>query len=512
MSTPKITDNELDALFKQATEEREIPFDASAWAKMQKKLRMAIYWRWAKWSLGSLLGLGLITVFILSLEPVNVNKNLQNRPQTTDHRPRIGELNNDVKENSQNADNQVINSPPTIDDRPQTNNNKLNSDLNKNSQNADNQVINSPPTIDDRPQTNNNKLNSDLNKNSQNTDNQVINGWQTNKEKLNSGLNKNSQNTDNQIVIDRPHTIDDRGQTNKEKLNSDLNKNSQNTDNQVLNRRQTTDDIPQTNTDNRLQTIDDRGQTNKEKLNSDLNKNSQNADNQIVRIKTLDIRPSQMPETPALPDSLQTTQSSQPNRFGRWALQLSLAPDWSTVGTAKRFKLGEHIGLSLEYQLLRRLSFTAGISYSNKVYVANPDEYMPYPGIWQRVPKPDEIDAGCQVLEVPINVRYYAFASSRSRWFVSTGISSYWMLRERYQYNYNYTAYPRPNGVKEVNNENRHLFSIVNLSLGWEKSLSPYLRFQIEPYLKLPLGEVGYGKVRLVTAGVFLNLKYQFLK
>jgi hypothetical protein len=571
-----MNDNELDALFRQAAEEREVPFDAVAWAKMQQKLRIAHYIKWAKWGLGGLLGLSLglgwvFGVFVPNKNSQNTdnqiiiknsdssivpafggqgasdsNKNLK----AIDHTPPLAEnqvaksndLDNklttidngrqiinhkssltknskwsdlNLNQNSQVLDNQVVKSNDLAKDKSKIEND---SKLNQNSQTLDNQVVKSNNLAKDKSKIEND---SKLNQNSQTLDNQVVksNNLAKDKSKIENdlNLNQNSQVLDNQIV-----KFNDLAK-NKSKLENDLNlnQNSQVLDNQTVkfndlakNKSKLENDLNLNQNsqvpDNQTVKFNDLAK-NKSKLENDLNlnQNSQVFDNQVVVIKTLNVRPTEQSEQKTLPDSLTWTQATQPRFFNRWALQVSLAPDWSAVGTPQGFKIGEHIGVSLEYQVLRRLSIVAGVAYSNKKYTANPDEYQPYAGVWQRVPKPEVIDAGCQVLEMPLNVRYYAFENTRNRWFVSSGISSYWMLRERYLYDYK--AYTYPDWVKDIRNENRHLLSIANFSLGWQRNLSPRWSFQVEPYLKIPLGAVGYGKVRLITAGAFLTLKYQFL-
>jgi hypothetical protein len=85
------------------------------------------------------------------------------------------------------------------------------------------------------------------------------------------------------------------------------------------------------------------------------------------------------------------------------------------------------------------------------------------------------------------------------------------MQRERYTYPYTENYVPHFFDTDEYNpiiNENRHFFSVLNLSMGYERSLSDRWSLQVEPYLKAPLSGVGAGKVKLTSAGVFFGLKY----
>jgi hypothetical protein len=56
------------------------------------------------------------------------------------------------------------------------------------------------------------------------------------------------------------------------------------------------------------------------------------------------------------------------------------------------------------------------------------------------------------------------------------------------------------------------MLSIINLSVGWQKQLNHKWSIQAEPFLKIPLGKVGAGKVSLKTTGIMLGLKYKLFK
>jgi hypothetical protein len=58
-----------------------------------------------------------------------------------------------------------------------------------------------------------------------------------------------------------------------------------------------------------------------------------------------------------------------------------------------------------------------------------------------------------------------------------------------------------------IANQNRHLLSIANLSVGYEYRWNR-LAVQGGPYLKLPLSGIGYGRVNTTGAGVLLAVKY----
>ncbi|GAB2853498.1 hypothetical protein GCM10027044_11320 [Hymenobacter ruber] len=185
------------------------------------------------------------------------------------------------------------------------------------------------------------------------------------------------------------------------------------------------------------------------------------------------------------------------------------APDLSTVKFVDVERPKLNVGVVLEYRLTNRLLVSTGLLRVNKEYYARREDYD-----WSAYPKATTrnfywVDGACTVLDVPLNLRYDVVVRPQARLFGAAGLSSFFMQRERYSYDYteNNSTYL---WERSYVNENQHLFSVLNLSLGYEHSFGPHWRVQAEPYAKLPLGGVGAGKVRLTSGGVFFGLKYGF--
>jgi len=197
-------------------------------------------------------------------------------------------------------------------------------------------------------------------------------------------------------------------------------------------------------------------------------------------------------------------QTIRPGR--KLSLIAQVAPDLSMVDQVALSDTRLGFGLLVEYEVMKNLSISTGANYSFKAYQANAESYTPKDGQWRWPESPENIDATCNVLEIPLNIRYYFHNQPKHRLFISSGISSYWMLNETY--NYTYSTQTQWNYSWELSNENQHMLSILNLSIGWQKKLSNRFSIQAEPFLKLPLGQVGGGRVNLKTTGILLGLKY----
>lgn len=207
-------------------------------------------------------------------------------------------------------------------------------------------------------------------------------------------------------------------------------------------------------------------------------------------------------------DSLPKPKELPVNNY-RLRIGLLAAPELSAVhqrGTG----VGGSAGIQIEYQLARRWRLSTGYLQAIKRYAAGGGDYRllaAWPSSWTLI----GVAANCRIVDVPLNLRYDVWQQPQRRAFVSGGLSSLFMRRE--DYTYQYEAYGKPYSSDwQFLNYSNHPFQVLNLSVGYEQSLSPRWALQVEPYLKLPLGGVGYGAVRLQSAGVFFALKYGLLR
>jgi hypothetical protein len=191
------------------------------------------------------------------------------------------------------------------------------------------------------------------------------------------------------------------------------------------------------------------------------------------------------------------------------SVSITVAPDFTGTGQAGSVKSGAGAGVHLEYFFMKRLSLLSGAFYSKKNYLAGGD-FSPYGESWQHGYAPDYVDASCGVIDIPLNLRYYVVQKNRHSFFVSTGASSYLMQREEYYMVYD--DYYYDDYTYEVQNENKHFMAVWNLSLGYEHAIAQRWSLQAEPFLKIPLRGVGAGTAKLNSMGLFIHLKYNFMR
>lgn len=200
-----------------------------------------------------------------------------------------------------------------------------------------------------------------------------------------------------------------------------------------------------------------------------------------------------------------TRVSTTPKKFRpSFTLSLSAAPDISAVESFTKSQFGFNGGLLATVSLTPRLSLTTGAVLAKKIYQTGFENYKPYTTYAFPI-NPQTVNADCRVLDIPFNLNYRLMQKGASSVQLSLGASSYLMLTEKYDYSYagGYTKGPRSYQVRDIN---KHYFGVGNIAVAYQRKLNNNAALSIQPYLKLPLTEIGYGNVKLLSTGVSFNL------
>ena len=189
----------------------------------------------------------------------------------------------------------------------------------------------------------------------------------------------------------------------------------------------------------------------------------------------------------------------------RWAISAVVGADISGTQPGKPGQWRPAVGVLINYQLNRRLQLRTGFLTTRKVYQAGEGDYHPPKIFWNYVSKLEHVDANCLIYEIPLLLQYRLGKQASSRWAVSAGFSSLLMKKESYDYDFIDLAGQDRYMNREYENYSNHFFSTLHLSGSYRLPLSRRWNFGVEPYVKLPLSGVGYGKVRLYSAGIMLS-------
>lgn len=186
-----------------------------------------------------------------------------------------------------------------------------------------------------------------------------------------------------------------------------------------------------------------------------------------------------------------------------FSISASTGPDVSSVGVSKPGKVRFLGGIGVGYTFHDKWTIRTGFYTARKIYSAYKENYKPSSGTIPWVNYLDGINADCKVYEIPLTLAYNFRRSKNSNWYASAGLSSYIMKKEVYQYVYDA---PLPVYTKTVNNENKHYFSVMDLSAGYQRRISKSFSIGAEPYIKIPLSGIGFGNVHLNSAGILFSL------
>ncbi|GAB3287396.1 porin family protein [Hymenobacter tenuis] len=186
-------------------------------------------------------------------------------------------------------------------------------------------------------------------------------------------------------------------------------------------------------------------------------------------------------------------------------------PELTAVLPGPGARLGGTFGLTAEYRLSSRWRIRTGVLRSVKRYAARGSDYNPPPTYWTwRIPI-EQVDANCRIVEIPLDVRYEVISRPTYSLYASAGLTSLLMRNERYSYHYDING-QYVNRTWSLSKGSNAALRVVNLSAGLEHTLSGRWTMQTEPFLKLPLSGVGFGKIRLNSAGVLLGVKYGLVR
>ncbi|MGN6401907.1 MAG: outer membrane beta-barrel protein [Flavisolibacter sp.] len=196
-------------------------------------------------------------------------------------------------------------------------------------------------------------------------------------------------------------------------------------------------------------------------------------------------------------------EKQQQRRSKKFYIGIMGGVDATSVKFQKVENAGYDAGVLLGFDLNKKWSVETGVFLDKKFYYSK-GEYFNTSKIY--LPPNSEIsmvDGDCSMWEVPLKLLYNFKDKGNHNWFVTAGVSSYFMTKQNYEYDYyypmtgqNYYAY------KSYNNTSNHILSIAQFSGGYIHRLGKLGDLRIEPYIKMPLKGVGVGSLYLKSAGI----------
>lgn len=186
---------------------------------------------------------------------------------------------------------------------------------------------------------------------------------------------------------------------------------------------------------------------------------------------------------------------------GKLTFTFLAAPDITDSRTSVGTKISSNVGLLLTYPLSKKMSISTGAIYARKLY-----DYGGNVATVGQANLPWSLNADCYVIDVPVNVNYQILSKKNYSITLNSGVSSYFMLKEKYKFSSTDAAGVTQQSMLELNNRNKHLLGIANISVSIERKVSDRVSVGIQPFIKLPLTGIGYYDYNLRSRGVALSL------
>jgi len=167
-------------------------------------------------------------------------------------------------------------------------------------------------------------------------------------------------------------------------------------------------------------------------------------------------------------------------------------------------KSGATTGFIIGYAFNQKWSIESGLLWDTKrVYddgsYFNPPGYTPTNGVTIIA-----VNGKSRLYELPVNMKY-TIISGKHNLFATTGISSYLMRTENYDYEYTQTNQPGGHNYLSYTKETKNWFSVANFSIGYTHKLGGNGSIRVEPYLKVPLTNLGTANMPIMSTGLSIG-------
>ncbi len=189
-----------------------------------------------------------------------------------------------------------------------------------------------------------------------------------------------------------------------------------------------------------------------------------------------------------------------------WSIGILAGIDKSNVKFVYDHSPGYNIGIMAGYHFSDNISIHTGAIYTQKNYKVAGGDFTAPKGSWISQYTIETVDGYCRMWDIPLLLRYTFNTKTKHNFFLSTGMSSYFMSRENYNYDFYYNGQPTIKNYS-YRSSDTHVLSIANISAGFASRVNDHLLLEVEPYTKIPMGGVGLGNIKLSSFGVNFSLQ-----
>ncbi|MEO6732413.1 MAG: hypothetical protein ABIN01_14440 [Ferruginibacter sp.] len=224
-----------------------------------------------------------------------------------------------------------------------------------------------------------------------------------------------------------------------------------------------------------------------------------------LKINSIAVEPKEVSTAPLSKPATSKLKKDARGFKNNFAVTLSAGPDLSFVSLENPGRMKMSYGVGLGYTIARKINLRSGFYVVKKIYTAQSGDYHPPSYYWTNTADLQKVDADCNVFEIPLSASYNFGQSKKHNWLVGLGFSSFLMKRETYHYYYKNMQGQSMYKQWTLRNKNNHYFSVLTISGGYQYQLNRRFSFIAEPYFKVPLQGIGFGKIKLNSGGLVIT-------
>ena len=176
----------------------------------------------------------------------------------------------------------------------------------------------------------------------------------------------------------------------------------------------------------------------------------------------------------------------------------------------KSLKTGNNKGIIAGYAFNKRWSLETGLFWNKKRFFGDGTSFRPSGYTLPQGVEMLSVYGNNQLYEWPVNVRFTVLPKKHSL-FVTAGLSSYFMKTESYEYEYQFNGQPGKS-FSSYKNQTKDWFSVASFSLGYTHKLGNIGSVRLEPYIKLPIRDIGFNNMSVISTGFNVGFTRHILK
>jgi hypothetical protein len=209
------------------------------------------------------------------------------------------------------------------------------------------------------------------------------------------------------------------------------------------------------------------------------------------------------------PDRLPEKAPIRVHRPARWSVGLELTPAVVSIGFPNPLRASMGVAVIASYRLSKRFAIGLDLQGERVFYLAGKGLYKPGYKFWTRKIAPVATLGDCEMLKSTVTGRFNLWTGGNTTGFVMAGASSWWLLKEQYEYMYTQSDpdlirywHSSPNKLQ--------LFGSGGVGYGMERRFGPYWSMQAALYSEIPFTGIGHGHVHIYSTGLLLSILRRF--